>query len=183
MSHGRVSFDVEERDTTPQQDRETIHYNGDRGRLLFSGRGRGWRRAISTQCPGDELPYRSEFLRRRERQTWLSRQCNTFPYRLLVLSSAKTVVLANEAMGRLLGIDVDYEHEDNDIAEKTLSRFETRDVKSATDILHGVNLSQLGFGLAPGRKSGICRLGRLFRDAGGRCVESSAFHNTAKYFS
>jgi hypothetical protein len=51
------------------------------------------------------------------------------PIPLLVLSSQKTVVLANEAMGRLLGID-----------------FETTAAEgmSVTDILHSKTMAELG---------------------------------------
>jgi PAS domain S-box-containing protein len=54
------------------------------------------------------------------------------PTPLVVLSSLKTIVLANEAMGRLLGLD----QEDDDDAEQSSG--------SATDTLTGQTLSQIG---------------------------------------
>ena len=72
------------------------------------------------------------------------------PMPILVLSGAKTVVLANEAMGRLLGIDVRYEHEHNAADEDTLGRVETKEVQSATDVLYGATLTQLGVDLIQG---------------------------------
>ncbi|CAK4030861.1 histidine kinase hhk6p [Lecanosticta acicola] len=71
------------------------------------------------------------------------------PMPVLVLSSMKTVVLANEAMGRLLGIDpepVDQEHVDDTLMDP-LERLASRDMKSATDILYGVTLGQIGLDL------------------------------------
>lgn len=69
------------------------------------------------------------------------------PMPVLVLSSAKTVVLANEAMGRLLGIDISHEHDESDAEADTLSRRTSLDVKSLSDTLQGVTLTQLGFDL------------------------------------
>ena len=51
------------------------------------------------------------------------------PMPLLVLSSLKTVILANEAMGRLLGL-----HRNTAVAE----------VESVIDVLEGQTLSQIG---------------------------------------
>jgi hypothetical protein len=51
---------------------------------------------------------------------------------VLVLNSMKTVVLANEAMGKLLGIDP------SELAN------EEGPVATITDILHGQPMSQLG---------------------------------------
>lgn len=56
------------------------------------------------------------------------------PYPLLVLGSLKTLVLANEAMGRLLGIE-----DDDDAASDGLS---------GVDKLKGQTLSQIGIGLS-----------------------------------
>lgn len=70
------------------------------------------------------------------------------PMPILVLSNAKTVVLANEAMGRLIGIDPDYEDdeaEDEDM--DSLKQLAPNEDQSATDILHGVTLAQLGVDL------------------------------------
>lgn len=58
------------------------------------------------------------------------------PMPLVVLSSMKTVVLANEAMGRLLDIDF--------IAMSEESESRSGDVLSATDVLRGLTLGQLG---------------------------------------
>ena len=69
------------------------------------------------------------------------------PMPVLVLASSKSIVLANEAMGRLLGIDVLDEQEGDDVGNEGL---DTRQVKSATDILYGCTLSQLGLDLLSG---------------------------------
>ncbi len=58
------------------------------------------------------------------------------PTPLLVLSTWKTVVLANEAMGRLLGLDVKQQEES--------SRDEEQDQIPICDILRGQSLSQIG---------------------------------------
>lgn len=55
------------------------------------------------------------------------------PMPLLVLSDLKTVVLANEAMARLLGIEADADEHELDRAGR-----------STTDVLKGKSLSQLG---------------------------------------
>ena len=59
------------------------------------------------------------------------------PTPLLVLSSLKTVVLANEAMGRLLGLDAGGEYDDEDGVGDGQER-------SVANILHGQSLSQIG---------------------------------------
>nr|POE48329.1 hypothetical protein CFP56_73896 [Quercus suber] len=69
------------------------------------------------------------------------------PMPVLVLSSQGTVVLANEAMGRLFGIDVMYEHAEDDSDQDLLARLASREGRSVTDILHGVTLAQLGVDL------------------------------------
>ncbi|KAL8776950.1 MAG: hypothetical protein Q9213_008075 [Squamulea squamosa] len=58
------------------------------------------------------------------------------PTPLLVLSTWKTVVLANEAMGRLLGLDVKQQEE--------RSRAEEQEQIPISDILRGQSLSQIG---------------------------------------
>ena len=58
------------------------------------------------------------------------------PIPLVVLSSMKTVVLANEAMGRLLDIDLTV------VSEESGSR--SGDIASATDALYGLTIGQLG---------------------------------------
>ncbi|KAK5147470.1 hypothetical protein LTR04_000826 [Oleoguttula sp. CCFEE 6159] len=60
------------------------------------------------------------------------------PMPLLVLSSLKTVVLANEAMGRLLGIDLVA------AAEQETDDDYVGDVLSASDVLQGKSMGQLG---------------------------------------
>ncbi|KAI5366460.1 Putative PAS domain, signal transduction response regulator, receiver domain, CheY-like superfamily [Septoria linicola] len=69
------------------------------------------------------------------------------PMPVLVLSSQKTVVLANEAMGRLLGIDPDPPSEKEDADMTPLQRLASRDIRSSTDILYGVTLGELGLDL------------------------------------
>jgi PAS domain S-box-containing protein len=72
------------------------------------------------------------------------------PMPVLVLSSKKTIVLANEAMGRLLGIDLDYTHdthpEPHDVPH-ILKRRESTDLQSATEVLYGNTLGDLGLDL------------------------------------
>lgn len=71
------------------------------------------------------------------------------PMPILVLSSRKTVVLANEAMGRLMGIE--YEAE---LAQKTdsaaLETVSSQEAKSPTEILYGQTLARLGVDLLQG---------------------------------
>ncbi|KAK4550066.1 hypothetical protein LTR36_003033 [Oleoguttula mirabilis] len=68
------------------------------------------------------------------------------PMPVLVLSSEKTVVMANEAMGRLFGVDVTVES-DAPESDDLLARLDSRNVKSASDILYGTTLAQLGVDL------------------------------------
>ncbi|KAK5112513.1 hypothetical protein LTR62_004270 [Meristemomyces frigidus] len=77
---------------------------------------------------------------------------NYLPMPVLVLSSAKTVVLANEAMGRLFGVEIDDEHDEwaDEVTDlDSLTRTATLDMeaRSATDVLSGVTLAQLGLDL------------------------------------
>ena len=69
------------------------------------------------------------------------------PMPVLVLSSSKTIVLANEAMGRLLGINPSLEHENGEVDGNPLARLVTPEIQSATDVLQGLTLSQLGLDL------------------------------------
>ncbi|KAK4498803.1 hypothetical protein PRZ48_009313 [Zasmidium cellare] len=69
------------------------------------------------------------------------------PMPVLVLSSEKTVVMANEALGRLLGIEPGYEQDEDDSNMGPLERLTSREGKSFTDILYGTTLAQLGFDL------------------------------------
>ncbi|KAK4565568.1 hypothetical protein LTR86_004185 [Recurvomyces mirabilis] len=69
------------------------------------------------------------------------------PMPVLVLSSAKTVVLANEAMGRLFGVEINAVSEeaaDEETELESLARTITMEVRSATDVLYGTTLAQLG---------------------------------------
>ena len=65
------------------------------------------------------------------------------PMPVLVLSSEKTIVLANEAMGRLLGIDLQQQPAVPDNAGTN----EHEDVRSASDVLGGVAMDNLGMDL------------------------------------
>ncbi|KAF2221729.1 hypothetical protein BDZ85DRAFT_264300 [Elsinoe ampelina] len=67
------------------------------------------------------------------------------PMPLLVLSSEKRVILANEAIGRLLQIDPNQRHE-TDPNHNDLTRVDSG-FRSATDVLYGVSLGTLGIDL------------------------------------
>lgn len=58
------------------------------------------------------------------------------PTPLLVLSSLKTIILANEAVGRLLGLD--------NLDESQVSTTDERQEVSVVDMLCGQSLSQIG---------------------------------------
>lgn len=66
------------------------------------------------------------------------------PLPVLVLSGNKTVVLANEAMGRLLGIDTNQAVEDSTPLASPAYTITSQDTGSATDILYGMTLGTLG---------------------------------------
>ena len=149
MSPGRVSF--EEQETTPQQGQQVSRNNdacesyfpledtedgGADDEGAWSPAKERRRASLSIKIPPTQATADMAFT-----------ALQYLPMPVLVLSSAKTIVLANEAMGRLLGIDVDYEHEENDAAEDTLKRVDTHDVQSATDILYGATLTELGVDL------------------------------------
>ncbi|KAK5116305.1 hypothetical protein LTR85_009277 [Meristemomyces frigidus] len=68
------------------------------------------------------------------------------PMPVLVLSSEKEVVMANEAMGRLFGIDVFADSDDTESGDM-LTRLDSINVRSACDILYGTTLAQLGVDL------------------------------------
>ncbi|QDS67996.1 hypothetical protein FKW77_009313 [Venturia effusa] len=57
------------------------------------------------------------------------------PVPVIVLSSLKTVILANEAMGRLLNIDVNAMRDSSDGSDRVIS---------ITDVLHGQSVADLG---------------------------------------
>ena len=59
------------------------------------------------------------------------------PTPLLVLSSLKTVILANEAMGRLLGVESYKEDEDGVVCEED-------EASGTQEMLYGQTLSQIG---------------------------------------
>ena len=67
------------------------------------------------------------------------------PTPLLVLSSLKTVILANEAMGRFLGLE-SYRDEEGD--EKSMD--DQGEGVAAQDILYGRTLSQIGIDMLQG---------------------------------
>lgn len=67
------------------------------------------------------------------------------PMPVMVLSSTKHIVLANEAICRLLGIDLDEAEDDEDEP-----RTEEQDVESTAEILQGKTLGELGIDLLQG---------------------------------
>ena len=148
MSRSRVSFEV---------DTATSHQNGEDGQL--DGLGDGY---FSAEGSGDVESMSPASARRRRASLSIQipptqpRADTAFtalqylPMPVLVLSSAKKIVLANEAMGRLLGIDILHEHEDNNVGEDVLTQVAAREVKSAEDMLYGVTLGQLGIDLLQG---------------------------------
>ncbi|WPH02500.1 two-component system protein a [Acrodontium crateriforme] len=69
------------------------------------------------------------------------------PMPVLVLSSAKTVVLANEAMARLFGIEAPRDTGLEAAEDQHFSGLANLDGVSATDTLYGRTLSQLGLDL------------------------------------
>jgi PAS domain S-box-containing protein len=74
------------------------------------------------------------------------------PMPCLVLTSNKTIVLANESMGRLLGIEDEPQEEapgsdGTETQEKRHSQIGSSGSRSATDVLYGMSLAQLGVDL------------------------------------
>ncbi|KAL1311732.1 hypothetical protein AAFC00_001827 [Neodothiora populina] len=71
------------------------------------------------------------------------------PMPLLVLSSEKAIVLANEAMGRLLGVDLQMPYLDtgSSHAAASTARRNSQDFLTATDIFRGVTMASLGVDL------------------------------------
>ncbi|KAI6853657.1 hypothetical protein KC323_g9236 [Hortaea werneckii] len=69
------------------------------------------------------------------------------PMPVLVLSSRKTVVLANEAMGRLFGVDPAAQLDASGLDSEDLSKVDSQDLRSPTDVLYGTTLAQLGVDL------------------------------------
>jgi PAS domain-containing protein len=70
------------------------------------------------------------------------------PMPVVVLSSTKHIVLANEAIGRLLGIDLDEAEEEEE--DKNEPQPEELDAESTADILQGKTLGELGIDLLQG---------------------------------
>jgi PAS domain-containing protein len=70
------------------------------------------------------------------------------PMPVMVLSSTKHIVLANEAIGRLLGIDLDETEEEEE--DKNEPQPEELDAESTADILQGKTLGELGIDLLQG---------------------------------
>ncbi|KAI7278063.1 hypothetical protein KC345_g6207 [Hortaea werneckii] len=69
------------------------------------------------------------------------------PMPVLVLSSRKTVVLANEAMGRLFGVDPAAQLDGSGLDSEDLSKVDSQELRSPTDVLYGTTLAQLGVDL------------------------------------
>jgi PAS domain S-box-containing protein len=73
------------------------------------------------------------------------------PMPVLVLSSTKHIVLANEAVGRLLGIDLaEADEDDEHEGEDGTHNEEEQDVESTADLLQGKTLGELGIDLLQG---------------------------------
>jgi PAS domain S-box-containing protein len=72
------------------------------------------------------------------------------PMPVLVLSSTKHIVLANEAIGRLLGIDLAETDEDDENEGEDGTHDEEQDVESTADLLQGKTLGELGIDLLQG---------------------------------
>lgn len=72
------------------------------------------------------------------------------PMPVIVLSSMKRIVLANEAMGRLLGVDITSDDTDTACEETPQDGQEEDDIQSATDLLQGNTLRDLGIDLLQG---------------------------------
>ena len=70
------------------------------------------------------------------------------PMPVMVLSSTKHIVLANEAIGRLLGIDLDEAEEEEE--DKNEPQPEELDAESTADILQGKTLGELGIDMLQG---------------------------------
>jgi len=70
------------------------------------------------------------------------------PMPIMVLSSTKHIVLANEAVGRLLGIDLDEAEEEE--GNKDAPPPDELDAESTADILQGKTLGELGIDLLQG---------------------------------
>ncbi len=139
---------LEQDDTTPQQGRASLPPNGDVQNDYFgvedderfsddgfSARARR-RASLSIKIPP---------LRATADMAFTALQYLPMP--VLVLSDSKQVLLANEAMGRLLGISLDDESENETSDEDDDPE---SNIKSITDTLYGLTLSQLGLDLLQG---------------------------------
>lgn len=72
------------------------------------------------------------------------------PMPVLVLSTTKHIVLANEAIGRLLGIDLDEADADGEGEGEDNTSSDGQDIQSTADLLQGKTLGELGIDLLQG---------------------------------
>lgn len=145
MSRGRVSFETQNKslqgsrqdaNVSPPNDYFTSGGSEDGG-SVSSHNGRARRASLSIRIPPAPVSTSTAFA-----------ALQYLPMPVLVLSSAKTIVLANEAAGKLLGIDLDEDDLDTPSVEQSAQDALSKDeAKSATDILYGVSLAQLGLDL------------------------------------
>ena len=141
---------MSEPDTTPQQELRPANRDGPSGDYFSAESGgeeeevsspaKSWRRAsLSIRIPPPAQSANVAFT-----------ALQYLPMPVLVLSSAKTIVLANDSMGKLLGIDVNDDHENDGADGATLDRVESGRARSATNILYGASLTELGLDLIQG---------------------------------
>jgi hypothetical protein len=107
------------------------------GEAVYEREGVGYfdlRRSEDTRCPTSNRssPLSIDILNSSAATSAALTSLQYLPVPVLVLSSSKTVVLANESMGRLLGIDM------------RVVRNDEGGVKSITDVLWGQTISRLG---------------------------------------
>jgi len=140
MSGGQVSFEAREfAGDAPETHREGIHaedyFSADGGSSGDASSPTKRRASLSILIPPSHL-----------KADMANMALQYLPMPVLVLSSQHTVVLANEAMGRLFGIDLEYEpagsEDGNDLA-----KLDSKEVRTASDILYGASLAQLGVDL------------------------------------
>ena len=142
MSRGRVSFAekdaVRETRDSEQEEAQADDYfsvEGSVGDVRSPGRGR--RASLSIRIPP-----------RQHKADMAFAALQYLPMPVLVLSGEKTVVLANEAMGRLFGIDLDASPTPDEAdAGDLLSQIESHESRSPSDVLFGATLAQLGVDL------------------------------------
>lgn len=186
MSGARVSFD--EVDTTPQQELRRTNRDSSSGDYFsaesdgegeeeeeeVSSPAKSWRRAsLSIRIPPPAQTANVAFT-----------ALEYLPMPVLVLSSVKTIVLANESMGKLLGIEMndDHDHHENDAADgATLDRVESGRARSATNILYGASLTELGLDLIQGGNPVFVAWGDFLKtlvDDASRAQRSTTLLNT-----